>query len=248
VPVLAGPLATPLGIRLANYAQWRRGALPGADRAHDERYVPANFMLNFIPNFKRIYRPGGLIQHQTFAPRAGAAGLFREILARSQRAGVEPSLAVLKTHKPSPFLLNYLPDGYSLALDYALPRSRAARTLQLMDELNALVANAGGSFFLAKDSTLHPQEWAQAFAPDALCQFAELKAMCDPHALLQTDIYRRVIRPALDAALHAAGARVRDESDNELDGAPFAAGAGAEDDVIQARHTDVVLERNRGHV
>jgi FAD/FMN-containing dehydrogenase len=200
IPTLGKPIATPLGIHLANYAQWRRGNLPGAARAHDERYVPANFMLNFIPDFKRIYRPGGLIQHQTFAPRAVASDLFREILARSQRQGLEPSLAVLKAHKPSPFLLNYLPDGYSLALDYAMPRGRHERTLALMQELNALVAAAGGSFFLAKDSTLRPDDLARAFAPGALERFRALKARYDPDELLQTDIYRRVIRPALVAA------------------------------------------------
>jgi decaprenylphospho-beta-D-ribofuranose 2-oxidase len=199
VPALGKPIATPLGIRLANYAQWRRGNLPGADHARLERYVPANFMLNFFPDFKRIYRPGGLIQHQAFASRAIAAELFREILARSQRAGLEPSLAVLKKHKPSPFLLNYLPDGYSLALDYAMPQSRAERTLILMRELNALVAEAGGAFFLAKDSTLRPEDFARVFAPEVLSQFRTLKARYDPDELLQTDIYRRVVRPALEA-------------------------------------------------
>ncbi len=167
-------------------------------RQHYERYVPANFMLNFIPNFKQIYRPGGLIQHQTFAPRAAASALFRAVLERSQRAGLEPSLAVLKKHRPSPFLLNYLPDGYSLALDYAVPRGKEAATLALLGELNALVADAGGSFFLAKDSTLAPDDFRRAFPNEALAEFRALKQRYDPGELLQTDIYRRVIRPALE--------------------------------------------------
>lgn len=200
IPVLGKPIATPLGIRLANAGQWRRGNLPGADRAHRERYVPANFMLNFIPNFKNIYRPGGLIQHQTFAPREVAADLFRAILQRSRQAGLEPSLAVLKKHRTSPFLLNYLPDGYSLALDFAAHRGREAATLALMDELNTLVAESGGHFFLAKDSTLTPEQFYNAFAPDALARFHALKTRLDPARLLQTDIYRRVMWPALEAA------------------------------------------------
>ncbi|HEY7834380.1 MAG TPA: hypothetical protein VIG30_12465, partial [Ktedonobacterales bacterium] len=198
LPTLARPIATPLGIRLANLGQWWRGNLPGAARPHYERYVPANFMLNFIPNFKQIYRPGGLIQHQTFAPRAAASALFRAVLERSQRAGLEPSLAVLKKHRPSPFLLNYLPDGYSLALDYAVPRGKEAATLALLGELNALVADAGGSFFLAKDSTLAPDDFRRAFPNEALAEFRALKQRYDPGELLQTDIYRRVIRPALE--------------------------------------------------
>ena len=201
IPVLGKPGATRLGIRLANRAVWLRGNLPGADKPHDERYVPANFMLNFIPNFKRIYRPGGLIQHQTFAPREVAPTLFREVLARSQRAGLEPALAVLKKHRPSPFLLNYLPDGYSLALDYAVPRRTEQRTLALMAELNDLVARTGGTFFLAKDSTLTPEPFMRAFDPVALSRFSDLKREYDPNELLQSDIYRRVLKPALAAAV-----------------------------------------------
>lgn len=200
VPVLGKPIATRPGIRLANTAQWVRGNVPGASHPHDERYVPANFMLNFIPNFKRIYRPGGLIQHQTFAPRDVAPDLFRQILTRSQQARLEPALAVLKKHRPSPFLLNYLPDGYSLALDYAVPRRAERRTLALMAELNALVAAAGGTFFLAKDSTLTPQDFAQALDMSALVRFCALKDQYDPGELLQTDAYRRVLRPAMQAA------------------------------------------------
>jgi decaprenylphospho-beta-D-ribofuranose 2-oxidase len=200
IPVLGKPIASRPGIRLANVGQWIRGNLPGAQRPHYERYVPANFMLNFIPNFKRIYLPGGLIQHQTFAPRAVAPALFRQILARSQQARLEPALAVLKKHRPSPFLLNYLPDGYSLALDYAVPRGTEQRTLELMGELNTLVAKSGGSFFLAKDSTLTPEDFARACEPNALSEFRTLKARYDPGELLQTDIYRRILRPAMELA------------------------------------------------
>lgn len=200
VPTLARPIATPVGIRLANRTQWWRGHLPGADRPHDERYVPANFMLNFIPNFKRIYLPGGLIQFQTFAPITVAPQLFREILERSQRVRMEPALAVLKKHRASSFLLNYLQDGYSLALDYAVPRERGESVERLIRDLNALAANSGGSFFLAKDSTLTPEQFARVMPNTALRQYRTLKASCDPDDLLQTDLYRRVIRPALAMA------------------------------------------------
>ncbi|MBF6589701.1 MAG: FAD-binding oxidoreductase [Ktedonobacterales bacterium] len=200
IPRLARPIATPLGIRFVNAGQWLRGNLPGAARPHDERYVPANFLLNFIPNFTHIYRPGGLIQHQSFVPGEKAEAVFRAIIERSQAAHLVPALAVLKKHRPSGFLLNYLPDGYSLALDYAVPRRAETATLALMGELNALVAAHGGSFFLAKDSTLSPEDYQRAFGVTALERFAALKARYDPDQRLQTDLYRRVIAPALRAA------------------------------------------------
>ncbi len=204
VPVLGKPIATPVGIRLANRGQWVRGNLPGQAKAHYERYVPANFMLDFVPNFKQIYRPGGLIQHQSFVPRAVAAKVFRAIIERSQQARLTPSLAVLKKHRTSEFLLNYLCDGYSLALDFAVPRGTEARTLALMAELNALVAERGGTFFLAKDSTLKPENYAQAFQRTQLERFAALKARYDPGEHLQSDCYRRVMAPALRSSASRA--------------------------------------------
>jgi decaprenylphospho-beta-D-ribofuranose 2-oxidase len=200
IPLLARPLATRAGIRLANQVQWWRGCLPGASSPHDERYVPANFMLNFIPNFKQVYRPGGLIQQQTFISGRAAPLVFRAILEQSQQAGIEPALAVLKKHRASPFLLNYLPNGYSLALDFAVSRRREQAVEALVYELNQYVAENGGTFFLAKDSTLTPQQFAQTLPAAALRQFSRLKAHYDPDELLQTDIYRRVLRPALVGA------------------------------------------------
>lgn len=197
IPLLARPLATRAGIRLANQVQWWRGCLPSASALHDERYVPANFMLNFIPNFKQVYRPGGLIQQQTFLSGSAAPVVFRAILGRAQQAGIEPALAVLKKHRASPFLLNYLPNGYSLALDFAVSRRREQAVEALVYELNQYVAENGGMFFLAKDSTLTPKQFAQTLPAAALRQFSRLKAQYDPDELLQTDIYRRVLRPAL---------------------------------------------------
>jgi decaprenylphospho-beta-D-ribofuranose 2-oxidase len=197
IPLLARPIATPVGIRLANQIQWWHGHLPGASRSHDERYVPANFMLNFIPNFKQVYRPGGLMQQQTFIACTAAPAVFRAILERSQQVGIEPALAVLKKHRESLFLLNYLPNGYSLALDFAVGRRREQAVEALVQELNQYAAQRGGSFFLAKDSTLTPGQFAQTISPVALRQFSRLKAQYDPGELLQTDIYRRVLRPAL---------------------------------------------------
>jgi FAD/FMN-containing dehydrogenase len=200
VPALARPFVTPLSIRLANRAQWLRGNIPGASRAHREAYVPANFLLDYFPRFNTIFRPGGLLQHQCFVPRAAAPTVFRALLERSHSAGLQPALAVVKWHLPNAFLLDYLCDGYSLALDYAVPRGREAATLALLRALNALVADAGGRFYLAKDSTLTPEDYRRTYPRETLARWRALKARYDPTELLQTNIYRRVLRPALDDA------------------------------------------------
>ena len=62
------------------------------------------------------------------------------------------------------------------------------------------MAASGGTFFLAKDSTLTPEDYLLASDPAALAEFARLKREYDPDELLQTNLYRRVLRPALAQA------------------------------------------------
>lgn len=62
------------------------------------------------------------------------------------------------------------------------------------------MAEAGDTLFLTKDSTLSPEAFAQAFDPATLVRFRTLKAQRDPDELLQTDVYRRLLRPAMEIA------------------------------------------------
>ncbi|HLJ80081.1 MAG TPA: FAD-binding oxidoreductase, partial [Ktedonobacterales bacterium] len=221
VPRLARPLTTPLGVWAANRGQWLRGQAPGSRKPHLETYAAANFLLDAIPNWRETYLPGGLIQHQSFIPREAAAGAFREILRRSQAAGIVPSLSVLKKHRgadppsrseedggvdppsrserdrPAEFTLTYLLDGYSLALDYPIHRGTEARTLALLRELNDVVADHGGRCYFAKDSTVTAEQARRMFPAERLARFAALKRQYDPQGLLTNDLYRRVLAPNL---------------------------------------------------
>jgi decaprenylphospho-beta-D-ribofuranose 2-oxidase len=197
VPRLARPLTTPLGVWAANRGQWLRGQMHGSQRPHLEAYAAANFLLDAVPNWRETYLPGGLIQHQSFLPREAAASAFREILRRSQAAGIVPSLSVLKKHRPADFTLTYLLDGYSLALDYPVRRGNEARTLELMHELNDVVADSGGRCYFAKDSTVTAEQARRMFPAESLSRFAALKRQYDPQGLLTNDLYRRALAPNL---------------------------------------------------
>ncbi|HLZ21093.1 MAG TPA: FAD-binding oxidoreductase [Ktedonobacterales bacterium] len=197
VPRLARPLTTPLGVWVANRGQWLRGRASSGGRPHLEAYAAANFLLDAIPNWRETYLPGGLIQHQSFIPHEAAAGTFREILRRSQAAGIVPSLSVLKKHRPADFTLTYLLDGYSLALDYPVHRGTETRTLALMRTLNDVVADAGGRCYFAKDSTVTAEQARRMFPAESMAHFAALKRQYDPHGVLTNDLYRRVLAPNL---------------------------------------------------
>jgi hypothetical protein len=65
----------------------------------------------------------------------------------------------------------------------------------LAAELDRLVLEAGGRFYFAKDSTLHPSRLTDYLGEERVRKFLALKRECDPENLLQTDLYRRIFGP-----------------------------------------------------
>jgi len=61
-----------------------------------------------------------------------------------------------------------------------------------VQEMARLVVEAGGRFYLAKDSLLTAPLAQAAFGHERLARFAELKHSCDPDNILQTDLSRRL--------------------------------------------------------
>jgi decaprenylphospho-beta-D-ribofuranose 2-oxidase len=193
VPHLAKPLLTGPGVLATNRLQWMRGQTGRSRAVHGETYVGANFPLDIIPNWRDTYRPGGLIQHQSMVPRQTAAGAFKAFLARSQAAGIVPSLAVLKKHRESDFLLSYLVDGYSLALDYPVRRGQEPALLRLMHELNEILADHGGRCYFVKDSTVTADQVRRMYPTEALARFHALKQHYDPTQLFSSNLFRRAL-------------------------------------------------------
>lgn len=191
-----GPMLTsPLGVWAANRGQWWRGQSLTQRRPHLTAYPAADFPLDAIPHWRDTYLPGGLIQHQSFVSADAAEEVFAQILQRSREAGHVPTFAVLKKHRASSFVLSYLLDGYSLALDYPVRKGEEASLLKLMAELNDLVAEAGGRCYFAKDSTATAEQVRRMYPRDALDKFAALKRQYDPHGLLSSNLYRRALQP-----------------------------------------------------
>jgi FAD/FMN-containing dehydrogenase len=139
-------------------------------------------------------KPGGLIQFQPFVPRRDGETVLRTVIERCQRARMVPYLAVLKRHRPDPFLMTHALDGYSLAMDFAVgtdPTARAA-LWALCRELADVVLAAGGRFYYAKDATLEASAFGRIHGADAVERFRALKQRLDPAGVLQTDLSRRL--------------------------------------------------------
>lgn len=187
---LMRPYMNHAGTRLVNSAKYWLARLKG-EHTYEQSFAAFNFLLDYVPGWKKAYLPGGLIQYQSFIPKENAAAL-RTLMERSRARGIPTYLGVVKRHRPDGFLLSHAVDGFSLAMDFKVTQRNRARLAQLTRELDEIVLNAGGRFYFAKDSTLRPEVARAYLGEETLARFKTLKQRCDPQNLLQTNLSRRV--------------------------------------------------------
>ena len=179
------------GTRLINYAKFMAGKL-GGPQTHLQPHAAFHFLLDYVPDWKKAYGSGGLIQYQPFIPKENAQDAFAEILRLCQRRRLPNYLTVFKRHRPDDFLLTHAVDGYSMAMDFRITNRSRNRVVELAKELDKIVLAAGGRFYFAKDSTLHPETAVAYLGQETIDQFRALKQRCDPENILQSNLWRRV--------------------------------------------------------
>jgi FAD/FMN-containing dehydrogenase len=183
VPVdMPDGLINGLTVRLFNQAYYR--AQLGTRRRIMIRYAPFFFPLDGIADWARLYGPRGFVQYQCVVPEAPGGEPIRTILRRISRSGQPASLAVLKRFGglKSPGLLSFPREGITLAVDFAF---RGSTTLALLDELDAIVRDANGAVYPAKDARMSPASF-RAFFP----AHERLEAHRDPR--FSSSFWRRV--------------------------------------------------------
>ncbi len=116
-------------------------------------YEPFFYPLDAIGHWNRIYGPKGFLQYQCVLPPDVAEPALRELLGRIARSGQGSFLAVLKRFgdKTSVGMLSFPRPGVTIALDFPM---LGAKTLWLLDELDGVVADAGGALYAAKDARM----------------------------------------------------------------------------------------------
>ena len=184
------PFANDLGWRAVNLGKSAASKLTNGS-TFLQSHAAFAFLLDYVPNWRSAYGARGFLQHQIFVPEPAARTVFPEALRRCQARGVIPYLAVLKRHRPDPFTLSHGLDGWSLAMDFAIPSGGDTALRACISELSDLVIESGGTFYLAKDQLVTAAQFERAYG-SRLERFFAIKQRLDPGAMFQSDQTRRL--------------------------------------------------------
>jgi FAD/FMN-containing dehydrogenase len=190
---LMRPVTNDPGMRLINMAKYLHGSTIGDGAVYRQSLAAFSFLLDYVPDWKKTYLPGGLIQHQSFVPVAEAERVFRTQLEICRRRGMPSYLGVVKRHRPDDFLLSHGVDGFSLALDFPVHGSRRSELWSMVRELSEPVVDAGGRFYAAKDAALPGELFRATFADGQIDRFLEIKHELDPDGLLRSALADRLL-------------------------------------------------------
>lgn len=154
----------------ALYYHWhrRRTAL---GRVHQGQLL---YPLDALGHWNRVYGPRGFFQYQSVVPMAVARDATQAMLDAIRRSGEGSFLGVIKTFGPRTAIgmLSFPRHGLTLALDFP---NRGSSTAQLFERLDAIVQQAGGRLYLAKDARM-PRALFEAGYPRS----AEFERWRDP--------------------------------------------------------------------
>jgi decaprenylphospho-beta-D-ribofuranose 2-oxidase len=183
-PPVPNGLLNKYTVKAFNEAWFRKS--PRAPHAGIESIPQFFHPLDAVRSWNRLYGPNGFIQYQFVIPIEAEATL-RAIVERFAQSGVASFLAVLKLFgEGNQGPLSFPEPGWTLALDLPAHRSLAS----FLTEIDAMVIDAGGRHYLAKDSHI-TRDIFEAGYP-RLAEWKRVKMEIDPENLWASDLGRRL--------------------------------------------------------
>jgi len=147
-------LVNRLSLRLFNMAYYylKKGQAGRAITHYEQFFYPLDNLLEW----NRMYGPKGFFQYQCVVPREVGREAIQVMLKEIARSGDGSFLAVLKTfgNRQPVGMLSFPQPGVTLALDFP---NHGERTLKLFERLDAVVREAKGRIYPAKDARM-PRE------------------------------------------------------------------------------------------
>jgi len=180
-----------IGWRMVNVAKYITAL---RDHTFRQSHAEYHFLLDYVPNWERSVGHGGLIQYQSFLPKETAEDAWREMIQLSINRGLPSYLGVTKRHRPDKFLLSHAVDGFSLAMDFKVTDQRRKGLSSMLQDFDRIVLAAGGRFYFAKNSETTAESTRAFLGEETVAKFKKLKQRCDPNALLESNLYRRIFK------------------------------------------------------
>lgn len=147
-------------------------------------YNPFFFPLDSINGWNKIYGQRGFFQYQSVIPMESAKEATKKMLKEIAESKEGSFLAVMKTFGEiqSPGWLSFPQPGLTLALDFP---NNGDKTLRLFERLDAILAQAGGRLYPAKDGRMRPESFQKQYP-----QWEKLEKLRDPK--INSSFWRRV--------------------------------------------------------
>ena len=143
--------------------------------------------LDMVGRWNRLYGRRGLLQYQFVVPY-GAEDTLRRVMERISAASLPSFLTVLKRFGPgNPAPLSFPTPGWTLAID--VPAAHSQLPLVLV-ELDAMVLEAGGRHYLAKDFHTSPAAIRRGYP--RLAEWQAIQRRVDPQRRWTSDQSRRL--------------------------------------------------------
>lgn len=149
-------------------------------------YEPFFYPLDGIHHWNRLYGRQGFFQYQCVVPKSNRDKSIRKILEQISRSGEGSFLAVLKAfgEVSSPGILSFPRPGVTLALDFP---NKGRKTLDLLERLDSVVSEFGGSVYPAKDARMSGSRFREFFP-----RIEEFIPYKDPK--FSSEFWRRVMK------------------------------------------------------
>jgi decaprenylphospho-beta-D-ribofuranose 2-oxidase len=150
--------------------------------------IPAFFHpLDGVNKWNRLYGTQGFIQYQFIVP-LDRTDVLRKVIETFSGAGVASFLAVLKRMGPQNLApLSFPTEGWTLTLDMAAGIKGLA---ELLASVDAMVLDAGGRHYLAKDSHVSPSAVRRGYPQ--LDEWMSTREAMDPQGMWRSDLARRL--------------------------------------------------------
>jgi len=142
--------------------------------------------LDILGEWNRGYGPRGFLQYQFVVP-IERDDVIRTVLERMSAAGKVSALNVLKRFGAANRApLSFPKPGWTMCVDIPVGPGLGA----LCDELDALVLDAGGRHYLAKDSRTSPEAIRRGYP--RLDEWRKVRDAADPGGVFTSDMSRRL--------------------------------------------------------